>query len=83
MECPIFQFWTAGGQRAIGDPNQPDDHKDAGHLYSLLENQIIPMYYGDRGKWIKIMKQAIKTGVGFTAFRMIHEYKNQYYNVKV
>ena len=68
---------------AIGDPNQPDDHEDAGHLYSLLENQIIPMYYGDRGKWIKIMKQAIKTGVGFTAFRMIHEYKNQYYNVKV
>ena len=68
---------------AIGDPNQPDDHKDAGHLYSLLENQIIPMYYGDRGKWIKIMKRAIKTGVGFTAFRMIHEYKNQYYSVKV
>ena len=66
---------------AIGDPNHPDDQKDAEHLYYLLENQIIPMFYDNKKKWIGIMKQAIKTGVRFTAFRMINEYKNQYYKV--
>ena len=66
---------------AIGDPKHPDDQKDAEHLYYLLENQIIPMFYDNKKKWIGIMKQAIKTGVRFTAFRMINEYKNQYYKV--
>lgn len=66
---------------AIGDPNHPDDHKDAEHLYYLLENQIIPMFYDNKKKWIALMKEAIKTGVRFTALRMIDEYKNQYYKV--
>ena len=66
---------------AIGDPSHPDDQKDAEHLYSLLENQIIPMFYDDRTKWVAVMKQAIKTGVRFTAFRMINEYNNKYYKV--
>ncbi len=66
---------------AIGDPSHPDDQKDAEHLYSLLENQIIPMFYDNRTKWVAVMKQAIKTGVRFTAFRMINEYNNKYYKV--
>jgi hypothetical protein len=39
------------------------------------------MFYEDKKKWAAMMKEAIKTGVGFTAFRMINEYKNKYYKV--
>ncbi len=79
-------WWEEGCQDgingwAIGDPNQPDDSRDADHLYSILENQIIPMYYDHSEKWILMMKQAIKTGLDFTAHRMINEYKNKYYKV--
>ena len=79
-------WWEEGCQDgingwAIGDPNQPDDSKDAEHLYSLLENKVIPMYYDHQEKWIYMMKQAIKTGVDFTAFRMMNEYKKNYYKV--
>ena len=83
----ILDGWWAEGCNhkvngwAIGDPNHPDDHKDAEHLYYLLENQIIPMFYDNKKKWIALMKEAIKTGVRFTALRMIDEYKNQYYKV--
>ena len=83
----VLDGWWAEGCNhkvngwAIGDPSNPDDEKDSAHLYHLLENQIIPMFYEDKEKWTAMMKEAIKTGVGFTAFRMISEYKNKYYKV--
>lgn len=64
---------------AIGNPDAPDDEADANHLYELLENEIIPLYYGDSSKWINIMKSSIKTGVQFTAQRMIRDYQEKYY----
>ena len=83
----VLDGWWAEGCEdnvngwAIGDPNHPDDKKDSEHLYRLLEDQIIPLFYDDRKKWVTIMKNAIKTGVRFTALRMINEYKNKYYKV--
>jgi starch phosphorylase len=84
----ILDGWWAEGCKegingwSIGNPKEPDDNKDADHLYSKLKNQIIPMYYEDKESWIKVMKEAIKTGIGFTASRMIREYNNQFYNIK-
>ena len=84
----ILDGWWAEGCKegingwSIGNPKEPDDNKDAEHLYSKLKNQIIPMYYEDKESWIKVMKEAIKTGIGFTASRMIREYNNQFYNIK-
>ena len=46
---------------AVGDPKNPDDAKDAEHLYSVLENSVIPTYYNNRNDWILMMKEAIKT----------------------
>jgi starch phosphorylase len=63
----------------VGDPEYPSDDKDAKHLYSVLENHVIPTYYTKKDKWISIMKEAIKTGVDFTAHRMINEYNKNYY----
>jgi len=77
-------WWAEGCQDgingwAIGDPDNPNDEEDAKYLYSVLENHVIPMYYSDRNAWIKIMKEAIKSGVTYTANRMINEYNQKYY----
>ena len=66
---------------AVGDPKSPDDNKDADHLYSILEDKVIPTFYNDRGKWVYMMKESIKTGIRFTAHRMIKEYDRKYYRL--
>ena len=84
----VLDGWWAEGCKngvngwAVGDPEHPDDEKDAGHLFSVLENSVIPTFYNDRNKWISMMKEAIKTGVDFTAHRMIMEYNQKFYQEK-
>jgi len=80
-------WWAEGCKNGVngwtvGDPEHPDDEKDADHLYSVLENSVIPTFYNDRNKWISMMKEAIKTGVHFTAHRMIMEYNQKFYQEK-
>jgi len=84
----VLDGWWAEGCKdgengwAVGDPHEPNDEKDAAHLYDVLENQIIPTFYNDRSVWVKLMKEAIKTGVDYTAFRMVNEYRKNYYGIK-
>ena len=84
----VLDGWWAEGCKngvngwAVGDPEHPDDDKDADHLYSVLENSVIPTFYNDRNKWISMMKETIKTGVDFTAHRMIMEYNQKFYQEK-
>ena len=88
LNLSVLDGWWAEGCKngvngwAVGDPEHPDDEKDAGHLYSILENSVIPTFYNDRNKWISMMKEAIKTGVDFTAHRMIMEYNQKFYQEK-
>jgi len=84
----ILDGWWAEGCKdgvngwAIGNPENPNDDSDANHLYSVLENEVIPTFYNNRDKWVQLMKEAIKTGIDFTAHRMIMEYNQKYYKVK-
>ncbi|MEO6447158.1 MAG: alpha-glucan family phosphorylase [Gemmatimonadaceae bacterium] len=61
------------------------DEWDAERLYSLLEEQVIPLYYtqDDRGipqGWLQKMKHAIRVaGQQFTSRRMLQNYANSYY----
>ena len=64
---------------AIGNPDEPNDEADANHLFELLEEKVIPAFYGQTDKWVSLMKASIKTGVRFTAQRMIRDYKKKYY----
>ena len=64
---------------AIGNPETPNDETDANHLYELLENDVIPLYYDNFSKWITMMKSSVKIGAQFTAQRMVREYKEKYY----
>ncbi len=61
------------------------DEWDAERFYSLLEEQVIPLYYArdERGiphGWLQKMKHAIRVaGQQFTSRRMLQNYVRQYY----
>ena len=66
---------------AVGNPNEISDESDADHLYNLIENNVIPSYYGDKDDWSTMMKEYIKTVISYTSHRMVTDYKNQYYKL--
>ena len=66
---------------AVGNPNEISDESDADHLYNLIENNVIPSYYGDKDDWSTMMKESIKTGISYTSHRMVKDYNNQYYKL--
>ena len=56
-------------------PEEAQDKLDHGNMMQILENEIIPMYYTDRARWIRIMKQSMLDVVPeFGADRMADEY---------
>jgi len=61
------------------------DASDAEHVYRLLEEEVVPMYYSrdDSGipmGWVDRMRNAIRVGLGrFTARRMLLAYAEGYY----
>jgi starch phosphorylase len=61
------------------------DQEDAESLYRVIEQEIRPLYYdrdadGVPRGWVRMMKQAIRTGgARFTARRMLKDYTEQYY----
>ena len=67
-----------------GSPEE-EDKSDAQSLYNLIENQIVPTFYdrdrkGTPHKWIKAVKEAIKTITpAFSACRMMKEYTQEMY----
>jgi starch phosphorylase len=66
-------------------PSEETDEADAGRLYDLLEQQVVPMFYkrDNRGlpvEWLQRMKHAIRTaGERFNARRMVQEYATRFY----
>ncbi|MBN1189619.1 MAG: alpha-glucan family phosphorylase [Dehalococcoidales bacterium] len=78
---------TNNGWAVHRDLNRPDnsDREDAGELFQLLENHIVPLYYdrdinGIPGGWIRVMKNAISSITpAFSARRMVKDYTEQMY----
>ncbi len=74
---------------AIGqdaDPLGDADQIDAASLYDTLENEIVPLYYGDRNgddvpsKWLGRVKESLRTiAPQFNTRRMLKEYIEQLY----
>ncbi len=66
-------------------PDDDADRVDAEHLYRLLENEVIPLWYekdenGIPRRWVQRMKEAIRVaGHQFTARRMLQDYVDRYY----
>jgi starch phosphorylase len=75
-------WWTEGCIEAvtgwaIGDGTE----QDAGTaLYGKLSEQVLPLYYSERGRWVWMMKQAIsKIGSYFNTQRMMRRYATEAY----
>jgi starch phosphorylase len=66
---------------AIGDDKASDQVADhARLLYSKLDDTVLPLYYGDRRRWIWMMKQSIsKLGAYFNSQRMMRRYASEIY----
>jgi len=66
--------WAIGGDEVASD----GDHADA--LYRKLAEAVLPLYYGDRTRWIWMMKQSIsKIGAYFNSQRMMRRYATEAY----
>lgn len=71
--------WAIPLTTDLTDPQALDEH-DAEHLYRILEEEVVPLYYtrdrdGIPRGWIEIVKNAIRTIVPrFCARRMVKEY---------
>ncbi|WP_242918667.1 alpha-glucan family phosphorylase [Pontibacter liquoris] len=62
-------------------PVEMQDEADYTSMMQILESEIIPAYYLDREKWLKIMKQSMRDITPtFTAERMAREYYDIMYN---
>ncbi len=74
--------WAIGNR----DPYSPDhDDAHAAAIYSLLENEIVPLYYADRVedvpvKWMQRVKQSLNyVSAHYNCRRMVEDYRSQLY----
>ena len=83
-------WWQEGydGQSGWAIPPASDesdpDASDARHLYALLEEQVVPLFYTRAGElplgWTEKMRYAIRLAASrFTAGRMVRQYVNDFY----
>jgi starch phosphorylase len=84
-------WWAEGydGENGWAIPSAPGgdeaDAADAAHLYRLLEDEIVPLFYtqDQRGiplGWVEKMKHALRAGIRqFTADRMVRQYVAEHY----
>ncbi len=63
--------WQIGG----GYEGEDQDEVDAQSLYQVLLDDVLPTFYEDRPKWVKMMHESIKMSYWqFSAARMIQDY---------
>ncbi|MEG6616340.1 alpha-glucan family phosphorylase [Peptococcaceae bacterium 1198_IL3148] len=94
LNCSVLDGWWPEGYNgnngfAIGEdkeyPSEEEqDRDDVMYLYSVLEDQIIPSYYGDKDgfskEWVTKMKECLMTiPWQFSTERMVKDYTNDYY----
>jgi starch phosphorylase len=66
-------------------PHEDGEGADAEHLYRLLEERVVPLFYTRDAQniplgWVNKMKHAMRVaGATFTAQRMVRQYVSEYY----
>jgi starch phosphorylase len=76
--------WSIGDESPKASPEE-EDQSDAESLYSLLEEQVVPLYYnrernGLPREWLAMMKRSIRSNAPvFNACRMLKEYCEKMY----
>jgi starch phosphorylase len=91
-------WWPEGCEHGltgwkIGDPDPEDDafdekdaqrvdRRDRDLLYKTLDKEVLPAF-GDRAKWIKIMRASIAMSQWrFSSDRMVQDYVTRVYTAK-
>lgn len=75
-----FTGWAIGPAPKEIKPDNNMNKIDAEDLYNKLENVVIPTYYNDRKKWIRMMQNAIgKNAYYFNSHRMMRRYVTEAY----
>jgi len=84
-------WWIEGynkknGWAFEGEPNPAlRDRNDANAIYTILENDVVPLYYSSSidaipHAWVAMMKESIKSNAAaYSARRMVKEYVAKYY----
>ncbi|MBU0742456.1 alpha-glucan family phosphorylase [bacterium] len=76
--------WAIGNGKNYDDPERQDDD-DAESLYTLLEEQIVPLFYaraagGLPQAWVQRMIEAVEAVIPqFSTVRMVDEYTERFY----
>ena len=88
-------WWLEGYREGAGwaltekrtyENQEYQDQLDAATIYSLLENEIMPLYYAQNAKgyspgWIKVIKNSIaQIAPHYTMKRQLDDYYNKFYN---
>lgn len=93
LHLSIYDGWAVEGTftglngYTVNYPGLDDDiaweerhWKDYECIMGMIENDIIPTYYGNKAKWATLMRNAIKTSEAFfNSDRMVIEYYNRIY----
>jgi len=65
---------------AIGNEHESQNGDDAQSFYDKLENVVLPLWNGDRAKWIGVMKGTVtKNASYFNSHRMLRTYAIEAY----
>jgi glycogen phosphorylase len=83
-----FPEFVRHGENGFAIPvkDSPDyfsrqDDEDHKNLFMILENEIIPTYYNQKQKWLKIMKSSMsEVSPKFDSDRMVEEYYQKLYD---
>jgi starch phosphorylase len=76
--------WAIGGRETLVD-EAAQDEADAGELYRLLEEEVVPRFYardgaGAPGEWIATMRAAVEAAIWqFSTARMLGDYVEHLY----
>jgi starch phosphorylase len=73
-----FNGWALPGD--VDADHQAQDARDAATLYRLLEDEIVPEFYGADHAWTARMRASLKTlAPTFSATRMLADYETKMY----
>lgn len=65
-------------------PDDMQDEEDYENMMNMLEQQVVPTYYRDRDRWLRIVKQSMRNVVPqFDSDRMAHQYYELMYNYQM
>lgn len=67
--------WSIGDRPTEANPDNGRSQRDADSLYDKLERVVAPLYYGDRDRFMEVMRHAIAlNGAFFNTQRMLQQY---------